>query len=132
MNMTDPVADLLARIRNAQRARHAVLEVPHSKMKVEISRILKEEGYIRNFKTVEAKPQSSIKILLKYTEDGAPAITGLERVSRPGRRTYRGKAEIPSVFGGLGITILSTSLGIMTGQRSHEMGVGGEILCNVW
>jgi small subunit ribosomal protein S8 len=132
MNLTDPIADLLTRIRNAQRARHAVVEVPHSKLKLEVSRILKEQGYIRNYKVVEAVPQGTIKILLKYTEDGEPAISGIERVSRPGRRVYAGKDGIPGIYGGLGVSILSTSRGIMTGARSKEMGVGGEILANVW
>jgi small subunit ribosomal protein S8 len=132
MNVTDPIADLLTRIRNAQAARHTVVEMPHSKMKAEVARILKEEGYIRNLKVVEGKPFSTIKILLKYNEDGTPLILGLERLSKPGRRVYSGKDKIQSVYSGLGISILSTSRGILTGQASRELGVGGEVLCRVW
>ena len=132
MIMTDPIADMLTRIRNGQRSRHSLVEIPHSKMKVEIARLLKEEGYIRNFKVVETPPQGTIKVLLKYTPEGEPAISGMERVSKPGRRVYTGKAEIPSIYGGLGVAILSTSNGMVTGQRSKELGVGGEILCRIW
>ena len=132
MNVTDPVADMLTRIRNGLKARHVVVEIPHSKIKVELARILKEEGYIRNFKVVESKPHSLIKVLLKYNEDGSPLIGGIERVSKPGRRVYAGQSAIPKVFNGLGITILSTSRGIMTGQSSRDAGVGGEVLCSVW
>src|SRR5438132_13662940 len=108
MNMTDPIADMLTRIRNGQRSRHNLVEVPHSKLKVELARLLKDEGYIRNYKVVEREPQATIKILLKYTPDGDPAISGIERVSKPGRRVYANKQEIPSIYGGLGIAILST------------------------
>ena len=132
MNLTDPIADMLTRIRNGQGARHAVVEIPHSKLKVEVARILKEEGYIRNYKVVEGTPSSAVKLLLKYSAEGEPGILGIERVSKPGRRVYAGKDTVPSVFGGLGITILSTSRGILTGVRSKEAGVGGEVLCNVW
>lgn len=132
MNMTDPVADMLTRLRNAQRTRHTTVEIPMSKLKLELARILKEEGYIRNFKVVEGVPRRSIKVLLKYTDDGEGAITGIERVSKPGRRVYAGKESLPSVYGGLGITVVSTSRGVLTGQKSKALGVGGEILCNVW
>jgi small subunit ribosomal protein S8 len=132
MNMTDPIADMLTRVRNGQRSRHSMVEIPHSKLKVELARLLKEEGYIRNFKVVEQAPQGKIKVLLKYTPDGEPAITGIKRVSKPGHRVYAGKAEMPSIFGGLGISIVSTSKGIVTAQRSKELGVGGEVLCSVW
>jgi small subunit ribosomal protein S8 len=132
MNLTDPIADMLTRIRNGHRARHQVVAVPHSKLKVEVARILKDEGYIRNYKVVESKPQGTIKLLLKYDEEGRPGITGIERVSKPGCRVYTGKSEVPKVFAGLGICILSTSRGVMTGERSTAQGVGGEILCNVW
>ena len=132
MNMTDPVADMLTRIRNAQRARHTTVEIPMSKLKLELARILKEEGYVRNFKVVEAAPRKTIKVLLKYADDGEPAITGIERVSKPGRRVYSGKNGMPSIFGGLGITVVSTSQGVLTGNKSKELGVGGEILCSVW
>ena len=132
MSMTDPIADLLTRIRNARMARHRELMVPASRMKVAIVKILKDEGYIESFKVSESEPQDSIRIQLKYGSDGLSAITGLERVSRPGRRVYCGRDEIPKVLGGLGITILSTSKGVMTGTASRAAGVGGEILCNIW
>ena len=132
MSMTDPIADLLTRIRNARMARHRELTVPASRMKVAIVKIRKDEGYIESFKVAEDGPQGAITIQLKYAGDGASAITGLERVSKPGRRVYCSKDEIPKVLGGLGITILSTSKGIMTGSACRTEGVGGEILCNIW
>jgi len=130
--MTDPIADLLTRIRNALMARHPTVTVPTSRMKVEIAKILKQEGYIESFELDEATDHGVISIRLKYESGGRKAITGLERVSRPGRRVYRGKDDIPSVLNGLGITILSTSRGVMTGKHCREQGVGGEVLCNVW
>lgn len=132
MSMTDPIADLLTRIRNARVARHRELVVPASRMKVAIVKILKDEGYVESFKVSDEGPQGAITIQLKYAPDGASAITGLERVSKPGRRVYCGKDEIPKVLGGLGITILSTSKGIMTGTSCRAEGVGGEVLCNIW
>ena len=132
MSMTDPIADLLTRIRNALMARHAIVNVPTSRMKLEIVKILKDEGYVENFKIVEDVHQGQIAIDLKYGHEGRKAITGLERVSKPGRRIYRGKDEIPDVLNGLGITIISTSKGVMTGKTCRDRGVGGEILCNVW
>lgn len=132
MSMTDPISDLLTRIRNALMARHAIVNVPASRMKLEIVKILKDEGYVENFKIVEDAHQGKIAIDLKYGHEGRRAITGLERVSKPGRRIYRGKDEIPDVLNGLGITILSTSKGVMTGKTCRDRGVGGEILCNVW
>ena len=132
MSMTDPIADLLTRIRNAQVARHKTVDVPASKIKVAIVTILKDEGFVDNFKLVEAAVQGTIRIQLKYGNTGERAIQGLERVSRPGRRVYCGKDEIPKVLDGLGLTILSTPRGVMTGQSCRRLGVGGEILCNVW
>ena len=132
MSMTDPIADLLTRIRNALMARHAIVNVPASRMKLEIVKILKDEGYVENFKIVEDVHQGQIAIDLKYGHEGRKAITGLERVSKPGRRIYRGKDEIPDVLNGLGITIISTSKGVMTGKTCRDRGVGGEVLCNVW
>ncbi|HZN55392.1 MAG TPA: 30S ribosomal protein S8 [Candidatus Polarisedimenticolaceae bacterium] len=132
MSMTDPIADLLTRIRNAQVARHKSVDVPASKIKVAIVTILKEEGFVDNFKLVEDAVQGAIRIQLKYGTAGERAIQGLERVSRPGRRVYCGKDEIPKVLDGLGLTILSTPRGVMTGQSCRRLGVGGEILCNVW
>jgi small subunit ribosomal protein S8 len=132
MSMTDPIADLLTRIRNALMARHANVAVPSSRMKVEIVKILKQEGYIEAFGVDEQALPGVISIELKYGNGGRKAITGMERVSRPGRRVYRGKDDIPSILDGLGITILSTSKGVMTGRTCREQGVGGEVLCNVW
>jgi small subunit ribosomal protein S8 len=133
--MTDPIADMLTRIRNATLAHHTRVDVPASTLKVEIARILEREGYIQAFKLVEPKEgavQKSIRISLKYGPRGERVITGIERVSRPGRRVYFGTAEVPSVFGGLGTSILTTSRGVMTGREARREGVGGEVLCNVW
>jgi small subunit ribosomal protein S8 len=131
MNMTDPVADMLTRIRNGVRAKANRVDIPSSKLKVEIARILKNEGYIGNFKvSEEAKP--SIRVYLKYGPGMERVITDLQRVSRPGCRIYCGKDQIPTVYGGLGINILSTSRGLMTGKSAAREGVGGEILCNIW
>jgi len=137
--MTDPIADMLTRIRNAVTARHARVEMPASKLKAEIARILQDEGYIAGFKMVEAAaaregkaPRQSMRMFLKYGPTGEKAISGIERVSRPGRRIYANRDEVPSVLGGLGVTILTTSRGVMTGRAAQKAGVGGEILCNVW
>ena len=133
--MTDPIADMLTRIRNATLARHTRVDVPASTLKLEIARILEKEGYIQGFKVVEPKEgavQKSIRISLKYGPRGERVITGIERVSRPGRRVYFGNTEVPSVFGGLGTSILTTSRGVMTGREARREGVGGEVLCNVW
>src|SRR3990172_5055925 len=132
MSMTDPIADLLTRLRNGHLARHKSVDVPASKMKVEIVRILAEEGYVAGYEVVEDPRQGVLRVQLKYGSAGEKAITGLERVSRPGRRVYCGKGEIPRVLGGLGITILSTPKGILTGTASQRLGLGGEVLCNVW
>jgi len=132
MSMTDPIADLLTRIRNALLARHATVAIPASRMKLAIVKILRQEGYIEDFELDEATGHGLISIRLKYVNGGRKAITGLERVSRPGRRIYRGKDEIPNVLDGLGITILSTWKGVMTGRSCREQGLGGEVLCNVW
>jgi small subunit ribosomal protein S8 len=132
MNMTDPIADMLTRIRNGVRARLPKVDIPASRLKGEIARILKNEGYIANFKVVEDPRQGSIRVFLKYGPGRERVITDLQRVSRPGCRIYCGKGEIPRVYGGLGINILSTSHGVMTGREAAKTGVGGEILCNVW
>ena len=134
MSMTDPIADMLTRIRNGIQARHDRVELPTSKLKVEIARILKSEGFISNYKLVEEaeKPQNTLRVYLKYSDDGEPVIRGIERVSRPGRRVYRGKEEIPKVLGGLGLAIVSTSKGILSGTEAIRNGVGGEVLCQVW
>ena len=132
MSMTDPIADLLVRIRNAMMARHAVVKVPLSRMQLEIVKIFKAEGYIDAFRVDETGPQGTIMVELRYLSIGERSIQGLERVSKPGRRVYCGKDEIPRVLNGLGITIVSTSRGIMTGTSCRRLGVGGEVLCNVW
>jgi len=132
MNMTDPVADMISRIRNGVRAKLPRVDVPSSKLKVEIARILKDEGYVSNFKVTEDDKQGVLRVYLKYGPGMERVITDLQRVSRPGCRIYCGKDQIPRVYGGLGINILSTSRGIMTGRSAAREGVGGEILCNVW
>ena len=130
--ITDPIADLLTRIRNAAHARHPRVDVPTSKLKVEIARILKNEGYVANFKVNEDGKQGVLRIYLKYGPGMERVITDVQRVSRPGCRIYCGKDRIPRVYGGLGINILSTSRGLMTGRAAAKEGVGGEIICNVW
>jgi len=132
MNMTDPIADMITRIRNGVRARLVKIDVPASKLKAEIARILKDEGYIANFRRIEDERQGSLRIFLRYGPGWERVITDLQRVSKPGCRIYCGKGEIPRVYGGLGINILSTSRGVMTGREAAKTGVGGEILCNVW
>ena len=131
MTMTDPVADLLTRLRNASAAKHDSVDVPSSKLKMEIVRILKEEGYISNFILNQDDKQGMIRIQLRYASGKTPAITSLERISRPGCRVYKGKDDIPSILGGLGICILSTSHGIFTGKHAKEKGLGGEVLCSI-
>ena len=129
---TDPVADFLSRIRNAMRARHAKVDAPASNLKLEIARILKEEGYIANFKPVEEEGRRLLRVYLKYDGKNEAAISTVNRISRPGCRVYVGRNEIPRVLGGLGIVILTTPKGVMTGQQARKQGVGGEILCEVW
>lgn len=137
--MTDPIADMLTRIRNAVGSRHSRVDLPASKLKVEIARILQDEGYISGFKMVNEAadgpskmPRPMVRLFLKYGPGGEKVISGIERVSRPGRRVYVGRADVPSVLGGLGVSILTTSRGVMSGRSAHKAGVGGEILCNVW
>jgi len=132
MSMTDPIADMLTRIRNGITSRHERIELPSSKLKVELAKILKSEGFISNFKVVEEGTQPTLRVYLKYSDDGEPVIHGIERISRPGRRVYRGKEEIPQVLGGLGLAIVSTSQGVLSGQDAVRKGVGGEVLCQVW
>ena len=137
--MTDPIADMITRIRNAVTAKHTRVELPASKLKAEIARILQDEGYIQGFRLVESPAEKSgrqarqlIRIFLKYGPHGERVISGLERISRPGRRVYLGVDDVPSVLGGLGTSILTTSRGVMTGRAARKAGVGGEVLCNVW
>lgn len=132
MPVTDPVADMLTRIRNALQARHESVLVPHSKLKLAIARVLKEEGYIRDYDTPRGHPHPTLRLHLAYRENREPAIIGLKRVSKPGLRVYVGRGEIPRVYGGLGLAILSTPKGIMTGRQSWRSGTGGELLCYVW
>ena len=132
MNMTDPIADMLTRLRNASSARHEFVLVPASKVKGNIAQILKEEGFIRDYELLKDTPQGTIKILLNYLDKRTTAISGLKRVSRPGLRVYVNRREIPRVYGGMGIAILSTSKGIMTGQHAWRGQLGGEILCYIW
>ncbi|MCI0416696.1 30S ribosomal protein S8 [bacterium] len=131
MSVTDPIADYLIRIRNAISAGHEKVDIPSSRVKVEITKILKEEGFIANYKVQEDAVQGSIRIFLKYA-DGASVITGLKQVSRPGCRIYAVSEKVPKVMGGLGVAIVSTSKGIMTGHETHKQGVGGEVLCEIW
>lgn len=131
MTMTDPVSDLLTRIRNASLQRHEAVDIPSSRMKLEIVRILKEEGYISDYTLSRDDKQGVIRVLLRYTAGKRPVISSLERVSRPGCRTYARRSEIPTVLGGMGICILSTSQGLLTGKQAQEKGLGGEVLCTI-
>jgi small subunit ribosomal protein S8 len=132
MTVTDPIADMLTRIRNAIMVRHESVLVPASKIKLSIARILKEEGFITDYEVVKGKPHREIKIQLRYMDDAKPAISGLKRVSKPGLRVYVEKKEIPRVYGGLGIAIISTSSGLRTGQQAWRQASGGELLCYIW
>ena len=137
--MTDPIADMLTRVRNAVSSRHSRVDMPASKLKTEIAKILQDEGYISGYKLVDEKParpggfaRPMIRLLLKYGPGGEKVISGIQRVSRPGRRVYAGADAMPTVLGGLGVSILTTSRGVMTGRNAAKAGVGGEVLCNVW
>ena len=132
MNISDPVSDLLARVRNALSARHEKADIPSSRFKVELARILKDEGYIKNFKVMDDRGGSLLRLYLKYDDTGNPVIHGLARSSKPGRRLYAGKNELPEVLGGLGVAIVSTSQGLLTGHDAKKRGVGGEVVCTVW
>ncbi len=132
MTVTDPISDMLTRVRNALMARHENVLVPASREKLSIAKILKEEGFINDFEVIKGKPGRTIKIYLKYQENNQPVISGLKRVSKPGLRVYVEKKEIPRVYGGLGIAIVSTSKGVKTGQQAWRLGSGGELLCYVW
>ena len=132
MPVTDPIADMLTRIRNAQPMRHDSVMMPVSKMKVAIARVLREEGFIRDYDVLRSQPQAVLRVHLSYRETREPAISGLKRMSKPGLRVYVGKGEIPRVYGGLGIAIISTSKGVMTGRQAWRQGLGGELLCYVW
>ena len=136
--MTDPIADMLTRLRNAVAAKRSRVDIPASKLKVEIARILQAEGYVQGYKIVDETPEGAktpqkfVRIFIKYGPRGERVITGIERISRPGRRVYFGHDEVPQVLAGLGISILTTSRGLMTGRDARKAGIGGEVLCNVW
>jgi small subunit ribosomal protein S8 len=132
MTMTDPIADLLTRVRNANMARHEKLEVPASNMKKEIAKILKDEGFVRDVEFVDDNKQGIIRIFLKYGSENEPVISGLKRISKPGLRVYAKKDEVPRVLGGLGIAILSTNNGVITDKQARQAQVGGEVLAYVW
>src|SRR4029450_12774195 len=136
--MTDPIADMLTRIRNAVTAKHTRVDMPASRIKADIARILQDEGYIQGFKLLEESPEKgsaptrTLRLFLKYGPHGERLITGVQRISRPGRRVYFGKQDVPEVLGGLGTSILTPSRGVMTGRAAVKAGVGGEVLCNIW
>jgi len=132
MSMTDPISDFLSRIRNGLLAKKGHVDCPHSKLKLRIAEILKEEGYIDGVTDVEDKVQGRISMTLRYANDAVPAITGLKRISKPGQRKYVGARDLPKVRNGLGIAIVSTSRGVMTDRSARKLGVGGEVLCEVW
>ena len=132
MTMTDPIADFLTRVRNALQADQEVVDIPASSFKAELARILSEQGYIEGYSTEPARVGDNLRLRLKYTEDRRPVISGLRRVSRPGRRTYVGRNDVPKVLGGMGTAIVSTSRGVMTGHDARRTGVGGEVVAHVW
>ena len=132
MIVSDPVADMLTRIRNGLMVHKRYVVVPSSKLKVEVARVLKAEGYIEHYDVTRDRPQPMIRVRLKYTKDNQQVLSGLQRVSRPGRRVYVQRDDIPLVLNGMGIAVLSTPRGVMTGKKAHQMGVGGEVLCYVW
>ena len=132
MSVSDPIADMLTKIRNANEARHEKVDIPTSKLKLEIVKILKTEGYIKNFKKIQNEWQNFIRIFLKYDEKNDPIIHGLSKVSKPGRRVYSGYREMPRILNGYGIAIVSTSDGVITGRKAVEKQVGGELICTVW
>ena len=132
MTMTDPVADMLTRIRNANTAGHASVDIPASKIKKNIAEILLKEGYIKGFEVVEGETQDTLRVAMKYGADKAKVITGIKRISKPGLRVYAKKDEVPRVLGGLGVAIISTSNGLITDKEARKLGVGGEVVCYVW
>lgn len=132
MSMTDPIADLLTQIRNALLAKHDRLDVPKSKLKQNLCTLLKREGYIQDFETVESSPSDLLRIFLRYTDEGTPAIRRLARVSKPGRRVYRRADDIDPVLNGLGVALVSTSRGLLTDREARQQRIGGEVLCEIW
>ncbi|HNQ79532.1 MAG: 30S ribosomal protein S8 [Acidobacteriota bacterium] len=132
MSATDPIADMLTRMRNAALMRRREVQIPASKLRTEIARILKEEGFIRNYKVIKDGPQGILAVTLKYTEGNQSVLAGARRISKPGCRVYCTKDTIPKVYNGLGLAVISTSKGILTGAKCEELGLGGEVLCTVW
>jgi small subunit ribosomal protein S8 len=132
MSVTDPIADLLTRIRNGLQADHEVVDIPASKLKTDIARVMREQGYIEDYSSEPARVGTVLRIRLRYTDDRAPVISGMKRVSRPGRRTYADHSHIPKVLGGMGTVIMSTSKGVMTGHDARRQGVGGEVVAYIW
>jgi len=132
VTISDPIADMLTRIRNALMARHDSVLIPASRMKLAIAGVLKDEGFINDYEVLRAKPHRMIKVYLKYDDKNQPVLSGLERVSKPGLRVHVQQKEIPRVYGGLGVAIVSTSKGVMTGQQARRRGIGGELLCYIW
>jgi small subunit ribosomal protein S8 len=130
--MTDPIADMLTRIRNSVLIKAEKVDIPASRLKVEIAKIMKEEGFIKSYKIIKDKKQGILRVTLKYTQDNRPIVEGLKRISKPGRRVYVGKDEVPSVVGGMGIAVMTTPKGILTDKTCRREGVGGEVLCYIW
>jgi small subunit ribosomal protein S8 len=130
--MTDPIADMLTRIRNSILIKAEKVDIPASRLKVEIAKIMKEEGFIKSYKIIKDKKQGILRVTLKYTQDNRPIVEGLKRISKPGRRVYVGKDEVPSVVGGMGIAVVTTPKGILTDKTCRREGVGGEVLCYIW
>jgi small subunit ribosomal protein S8 len=132
MQLSDPIADMLTRLRNANMARHLTVDIPHSNLKERIAHILKDEGFVRDVQVVREGPKATIRVDLKYNQARRPVMTHLKRISKPGLRIYTGKDRIPRVLGGMGLVILSTPRGVITGQHARRLGVGGEVLCEIW
>lgn len=132
MAFSDPIADMLTRIRNASKARKESVDIPASKLKAEVARIMKEQGFVKTFKVLDDKKQGVIRVFLKYTSDNKPVIIGLKRISKPGLRKYSSIAKIPKVYQGIGVAVLSTSKGVMTDEEARKANIGGEVLCYIW
>ena len=130
--MTDPIADMLTRIRNGLQARHATVEMPASKIKSAIAEVLKDEGYIKGYSVVGEGPTRALKVELRYVNKNEPVLSGIKRISKPGLRVYSAATDIPRVYGGLGVAIVSTSRGVMSGAQARKQGIGGEVICHVW
>jgi small subunit ribosomal protein S8 len=132
MQLSDPIADMLTRLRNGQMARHLTVDIPHSKIKERIAQILQDEGFLKDVSVLHDGPKGTIRVTLKYTPERRPVMTHLKRISKPGLRIYTGKDRIPRVLGGMGVVIVSTPRGVFTGQQARRMGVGGEVMCEIW